>query len=277
MESNARARTLGAELRHLRKAKGLSLIKLGEQVGMDKNTISRNERGERVPSETEVASILGALGVVGNRRRELLALTREADKSNWLETSPGLPWQLKALIEHERVATFITDVAPLLVPGLLQVEDYTRSIMVEGGVPAAEVEPRVRTRMERQRVLTRHDPVRYTAIIDEAVLARPIGGRSVLAGQLRHLIAMAEHDNVIIRVVPRERGWYPGLHGSFLILENARTTPVVHQEFLRSGVFLDKMQEVQTFLDLKPVLLAAAASVDDSVLLISKYAKEFDQ
>ncbi len=269
MESNARARTLGVELRDLRKAKRVSLVALGAQVGLDKNTISRNERGERVASETEVASILGALGVVGAKRREMLVLAREANKSNWLATGAGLPWQVKALIEYERVATSIMDVTALVVPGLLQTADYARSIMTEGGLSHAEAEARVAVRLERQRVL---DRVPYLAIIDEAVLNRQFGGRAVMAAQVRHLLAMAERPNVTIRVVPKDRGWYPALYGSFVLLESARTSPVVHLEHMRSGVFLDKLQDVQAYIDTRPTLLAVAAGADDSVALIAKYA-----
>ncbi|MBP2340772.1 transcriptional regulator with XRE-family HTH domain [Saccharothrix coeruleofusca] len=273
MESNARARTLGAELRDLRRGKGLGIVELGQRVGLSKSTVSRVERGERVPTETEVASILGAMGVVGAKRRELLKLAREAAGSNWLGTGAELPQQLKALIEYERVATAITEVGPLLVPGLLQTPDYARAIMVESGLPHAHAEARVEVRLDRQQVLTREKPVPYLAVVDESVLRRPLGGRSVMVEQARHLLAMVERDNVTIRVVPAQRSWYPGLYGPFSLLETARTTPVVHLEHLRSNLFLDKPEDVQAYLDIKPTLLAAAASVEDSAELISTYAE----
>ncbi|WP_447005584.1 helix-turn-helix domain-containing protein [Saccharothrix isguenensis] len=275
MESNARARTLGAELRDLRKGKGLSIVELGALVGLSKSMLSRVERGERLLSETELASVLGAMGVIGAKRRELLAVTRDAAKSNWLATGAELPRQLKALVEHEQVATFITEVGPLLVPGLLQIADYTRAIMTEGGLPHADVEARVKVRLDRQQVLTRRNPVPYLAIIDESVLSRPLGGRSVMVAQARHLLAMGERPNVAIRIVPKDRGWHPGLYGSFSLLEAARTSPVVHLEHLRSNVFLDKVEDVQAYMDIKPTLLAATASVEDSVGLISEYAKGY--
>ncbi|WP_433268310.1 helix-turn-helix domain-containing protein [Actinosynnema sp. CS-041913] len=276
MESNARARTLGAELRDLRKAKRVSLIGLGAQVGLDKNTISRTERGERVASETEVASILGALGVVGGKRRELLQLAREAAKSSWLETAAGLPSQHKALMEYEKVATSIMDVTALLVPGLLQTPAYARAVMTEGDVATSEIETLVELRLTRQDVLTRDKPVPYMAIIDEFVLRRPVGGRSVMAGQARHLLDMAQRPNVTIRVVPQERGYHMGLFGSFIMLESARTTPVVHLEHLRSGVFLYKMQDIQPYLDIKPALMAAAVGPEGSLGLITKCAEEME-
>ncbi|GAA3459827.1 helix-turn-helix transcriptional regulator [Saccharothrix longispora] len=274
MESNARARTLGAELRDLRKARGMSIVRLGERVGLSKSMLSRIERGERFLTETELASVLGAMGVVGVKRRELLALTRDASRSNWLATGADLPRQLKALVEYEQVATAITDVTALLVPGLLQVPEYTRAIMVESGLARADAEARVKVRLDRQRVLTR---VHYLAILDESVLRRPIGGRAVLAAQARHLLEVADLPNVTLRVVREERGWYPGLFGSFALLEFDRTAPVVHLEHLRPTVFLDKPEDVQAYMDIKPTLLAAAASAEDSVGVIAGYAKEYEQ
>lgn len=276
MESNARARTLGAELRDLRKAKGLGIVELGAQVGLSKSTISRIERGERLLTETELASVLGALGVIGAKRRELLALTRDAARSNWLATGAELPRQLKALVEHEQVATFITEVSPLVVPGLLQTPDYARAIMVDGGLSHAEAEARLKVRFDRQQVLLRRNPVPYLAIVDETALHRPIGGRSVMAAQCRHLLEVAERPNITIRVVPTDRGWHPGLYGSFIVLEAARTKPVIHLEHLRSSLFLDRPEDVQAYLDAKPTLLAATASVDDSRGLIVKCAKDLE-
>ncbi|MDU0289638.1 helix-turn-helix transcriptional regulator [Saccharothrix longispora] len=277
MESNARARTLGAELRDLRKARGMSIIQLGELVGLSKSMLSRIERGERFLTETELASVLGAMGVVGAKRRELLALTRDASRSNWLATGADLPRQLKALVEYEQVATAITEVGPLLVPGLLQVPDYARAIMIESGLSHADTEARVRARLDRQKAITRERPVPYLAIIDESVLRRPIGGTAVVAAQARHLLEVAERPNVTLRVVPEGRGWHAGLYGSFSLLESARTGPVVHLEHLRSNVFLDKPDDVQAYMDLKPTLLAAAAGAEDSVGVIAKYAKGHEQ
>ncbi|MEV0679928.1 helix-turn-helix transcriptional regulator [Actinosynnema sp. NPDC050436] len=274
MESNARARVLGAELRDLRKAKRVRIVQLEEQVGLSKSMISRIERGERLADETEVAAVLGALGVVGAKRRELLALAREAAKGNWLATGSGLPQQLKGLIEYEQAATSITDVTSLLVPGLVQTPDYARTIMVEGGLSNADVEERVRRRLERQSVLTRDNPVPYLAVIDEFVLRRPVGGRGVMVDQLHHLHDMARRPNVTIRVVPKERGYHFGLYGSFVVLEAARTSPVVHLENLKTYLFLDKREEVQAYIDLKPSLLAAAAGVEDSMDLIMRCAED---
>ncbi|WP_433268314.1 Scr1 family TA system antitoxin-like transcriptional regulator [Actinosynnema sp. CS-041913] len=138
-----------------------------------------------VAAETEVTTIFGALGVVRAKRRELLAPAREAAKSNWLATGSGLPQQLKALIEYERVAASITDVTSLVIPGLLQTPDYMRAIMAEGGLPHAEAEERLRLRLDRQRVFTRENPMRYLAVIDKFVLRRPVGGRSVIKSVAR--------------------------------------------------------------------------------------------
>ncbi|GAA1334713.1 helix-turn-helix domain-containing protein [Saccharothrix algeriensis] len=276
MESNARARTLGAELRDLRKAKRVRMVQLEQQVGISKSMLSRIERGERLAGETEVATILGALGVVGAKRRELLALAREAAKANWLATGLGLPQQLKGLIEYEQLATSITDVTALLVPGLLQTADYARTIMIEGGVPNADADERVKHRLARQSVLTRENPVPYLAIIDEFVLHRPVGGRAVMAAQLRHLHDSAQRPNVTIRVIPRERGYHLGLYGSFVVLESPRTTPVVHLENLRTYLFLDRREDVQAYTDLKPSLLAAAVSAEDSMELILRCAEEME-
>ena len=73
------------------------------------------------------------------------------------------------------------------IPGLLQTPDYARAVVQLGRqdkpLSRSEQERLVTLRMSRQEVLTRQRPARLWAVVDEAVLRRPIGSKAVLKGQ----------------------------------------------------------------------------------------------
>ena len=131
-----RARQLGAELRAARKAAGLSTSELGTRLGRSHTHVSRWENGKLTPREADVGAVLGILGVTGDERERLLQLARDAGDPNWV--APGVGKQLTVLTEYERTAQRITDVEPLLIPGLLQTGNYARSIMLGAGATRGE-------------------------------------------------------------------------------------------------------------------------------------------
>ncbi|WP_170301708.1 helix-turn-helix domain-containing protein [Saccharopolyspora hirsuta] len=272
--TTARSRGLGAEIRKLRKAAGLRLEELAEQCDWSRATFGRIESGAKVPTETEIAIILGTLGITGRERTRLLELAQDAHQPHWWEVAghPGLPAQLVALLEFERSATKITDVALGAVPGLLQVADYTRAIIGAGVQDEKDVESRVALRLGRQTVLTRKDPVVFHALIDESILHRMVGGPEVMAEQLRHIERMAQRPHITVQVVPYSLGAYVGLNGSQLIMEFQRQRTIVHLEHRRAGVFLDDPADTFPFTKSVDRLAKAALGPADSLDLISTCA-----
>lgn len=117
----------------------------------------------------------------------------------------------------EQDALVLRSYEPVLIPGLLQTEEYARACLARGQVPADEVEEQVAVRMERQAILTRKAPVRLTAVMDEFVLRRPIGGPEVMKDELEQLIDMAAKPHIHLHVVPAEVGAYAGLDGGYVI------------------------------------------------------------
>ncbi|AUS77718.1 XRE family transcriptional regulator [Actinoalloteichus sp. AHMU CJ021] len=275
----AQARALGAELRQLRAAARLTAKAVGEAVGLSQPTISQTETGKRLASPEEVASILTVLGVTGSNRDRLIQMARDAQQPRWLAVGvPGLPAQVTAMIEFERTAVSATSVSALLMPGLLQTEDYIRSIMAAYGHPPSEREFRVHLRLSRQRVLT-DGSLQFTALIDEAILHRPVGGTEVLAGQLRHLVRMSEFPNITVQVVPVGAGYTALLEGSFVVLEFPKAAPVVHLEHGNSGVFLDGQDdqaEVDEFRSWAASLQQSAVSPSDSRILIGELIERME-
>jgi transcriptional regulator with XRE-family HTH domain len=267
-----KGRALGRALRQVRTERGLTLKALGDKIGRDPAVLSRWETGDRRPKPEDVAQVLGALGVNGERYEEIMTLTGGTDERMWVAiTLPEQRQHLAALLDCEQTANNITTVSPLLVPGLLQTSGYVRALMSGSDVPADEVATRITIRLGRRDVLTRTDPppVRLLALIGEAALRHMIGGRDVMIGQLRHLLDMGERPNIDIQVIPFGSGWNPALEGPFMLLDSD-DMPVVHLETRRSGLFLHEEDDVSAYRQAVDMVLPEAMSADNSAAFIAE-------
>jgi hypothetical protein len=236
------------------------------------------ETGQRAITTEDVAALLVVYGVTGHERDRLLDAARESDREVWWEgTRTGLPEQLTTLIGFESQATRITDVSLALVPGLLQTPEYARAIMQVCGVPAPDAEPRVAVRLGRQAVLSRPNPPEYLAILDESVVRRPVGGRAVMAEQLRHLIKATERPNVTVQVIPFDRGAHAALTGSYFVMGFSKAQTVIHLEQGDSSLFLDDPDKVAPFVTKIETLRDAALGPDSSAKFIGSVAADYER
>ncbi|MDA3648843.1 helix-turn-helix transcriptional regulator [Saccharopolyspora indica] len=272
-EHTPKARALGAELRECRRHAGLTQQELADQIGVSHVSVSRYESGTRLPKPEDVAQILATLGVNGERYAELVDMARGAEHPNWLETGKtGLRRELTTIIEFERTATNIVEVATGIVPGLLQTADFARAMM--GEVPGPDLEARVAMRVGRRDVLSRSDAPEFTAIISEVALWQRIGGAAVMADQLRQLLKMGEFSNVTILVLPAVADrWHPAHAGSFILYEFPKSQPIVHLEHFASGAFLYS-KEVSAYQSAVATLREVAMDSGRSAELIADVIEE---
>ncbi|RKT84341.1 Helix-turn-helix domain-containing protein [Saccharopolyspora antimicrobica] len=268
-----RAYVLGAELRDARTTAGFGLRELATKLDVSHSVVVRWELGQRVPSTESVSALCAVLGINGTTRERLMRLTREAASEPPNTVSVGATGeadQMAALLEFERMATAITEVSPVIVPGMLQTAEYASAIM-RPGIPAGETDKRVMMRLGRRDLITRRrGPVRFTAIMLESALHQSIGGRYVMVDQLHFLLEMGERDNVEIRVIPRSAGWTPAHAGPFVLLEFAKAEPVVHLEHHRSSVFLREDADVKAFASARDDVEQSAMSQEDTAELIAR-------
>ncbi len=149
---------VGAELRRLRQAAGITREAAGEAIRASHAKISRLELGRVGFKERDVADLLTLYGVTDEQDREaLLALARQANAPGWWHKYGDiLPSWFEMYVGLEQAASIIRTYEVQFVPGLLQTEDYARAVTVLGhpGGSADEIERRVSLRMARQRFLT---------------------------------------------------------------------------------------------------------------------------
>jgi transcriptional regulator with XRE-family HTH domain len=274
--ASVRQRRVSSELRALRQAKGLTCQQVADALDWSVSKVSRMETGIRGLYPDDVAAMLGYLEAPSKLRDELLALVRDGDKPNWIQIGAGLPKHWRNLIRMESEATDIYNYEPLLVPGLLQTGDYARAVIGAGNLDLADgaLDHMVRTRMGRQALLTRPDAPTLTAMVDEVVLRRPVGGPGCMAGQLQHLINMAKRPRVEVLVVPFTVGANAGLEGPMMIMEFDAQPTLVYLEIRCASGFVEEPPELRRARVAWRALRAMALSPEDSVRLIAGIAGE---
>src|SRR3984893_2109520 len=272
-----RRRRLAAELQRRREATGMSREEVARQLEWSTSTLFRIETGRNRPQPGNVRMLLELYGVTGPERDALIQLTREARQTGrWHSFRDVLPNPYEVYIGLEAGAASIRNFEPIVVPGLLQTEDYARATFRNGPreLDADEVQRRVEVRLARQEILARDDRPRLWAVIDEAVIHRAVGGVSVMRRQLRHLAESAQQGRTTIQVVPYRAGAHAGTTGPFVILDFPEPTDpaVVYVETLAGDIYLEERSDVNRYTLAFDRLLAAALHPDDSVRMIERLA-----
>lgn len=278
MAPTPKARALGNILRQARVDRELTTRGLADLIGCSQAQISKWENGESAPKPEKVAQLLGNLGVNGSDLEHAVNLAHGVNSSSWIAMSlPAQRPQLEALTELESAATKIVSVSPLLIPGLLQTEDYSRAIMEAGKLPSYELATRLAIRIGRKNIITRtQNPVRYVAYIGPAAIRKVIGGRSVMIEQCKHLLDMAKRPNVDIHLIAPDADWNPSDEGLYDIVESSEHSGVVILESRRSSLIFHEREDVLAYQQATDMVRQFAISPQDSLRHIASIAKRME-
>ncbi|MEU6128129.1 helix-turn-helix transcriptional regulator [Saccharopolyspora sp. NPDC047091] len=277
MARTPKNQALGKALRQAREENGLTLRALAKRLERDPGVLSRWETGDRTPRPEQVAQVLTSLGVNGARYDEVVDLAHGADAPNWVATTlPAQRQQLEALIDLERRADQIIEVAPLVIPGLLQTSDYIAAVMEGGGVAKSEIDDRISRRITRRDAITGPQPAEVVVFIGEAALRQVVGSKAIMLDQLRFLGHMAAKPNVEVRIVPFASGWHPGLEGLFLITRSG-LEEVVHLENRKSGLFLHEQADVKIYREAVGMVERVSRNAHESRAIIADLVRRMEE
>jgi transcriptional regulator with XRE-family HTH domain len=277
MARTPKARALGAALRQARERKGLLLRELAAALQRDNGVLSRWETGERTPKPEQVAQILTRLGVDGDLYDDIMTLAYGTDESQWVATTlPEQRQQMVAYVDREQKATHIVEVAPLLVPGLLQTSDYINAIMTAGGVPTGEITDRVTYRIGRRHVIDKPHPAELLVLLGQGALGQDVGGRQVTVEQIRYLREMAAKPNIELRIMPDGCGWHPGLEGAFAII-NSEGADLTFVETRRSMLMLHEEGDVAAYQRAVDRILRITLDPDSSIKFLAGLSNRLEK
>lgn len=274
-----RRKRLGIELRRLRERAGLTCEDVGQRLDCSGTRISRMETGRISVRPGDVRELLDIYGVTGTEAESLVQLAREARRKGWWHTyGRVLPSWFEAYIGLEAEAVRLRDFQSLVIPGLLQTEDYARAVL--RGAPNAsrseDINRQVALRMERQVILSQANPPDLWVVLSESVLRVQVGGANVMRAQLRRLIDVAERANVTLQVLPFTTAAHVQPISPFTILEfpEAADPTVVYIEHLTGSLFLESEQEVRRYTVVFDHLRAEALGTGKSIGLIARVSAE---
>jgi transcriptional regulator with XRE-family HTH domain len=270
-----RRRELGALLRALRLEKGLTVEQVAESLLCSPSKVSRMETGHSVATPRDIRDLCDLYQVAEAQRDRMMTLARQSKQRAWWQ-SYDLAYATYVGLEEAAVA--ISAFQSSVVHGLLHTEDYARAGH-EGAMPRLspdQIDLQIKAKLTRQRILTRENPPSFHVVLDEAALHREVGGRRVMAAQLARILQAAELPNVVVQVLPYDRGFHPALESNFTILElPAPASDVVFVEGLIGSVYLDREYDLDRYHSVFERLRTIALDPKDTADLIAKVCRAY--
>ncbi|MGX1810060.1 helix-turn-helix domain-containing protein [Nocardia sp. NPDC055321] len=281
-------RQLGRYLREARSALALSQEKVAMLADVSSSVLQRLERGVATRLKVrDLQAICDALEMPEETTAAMVMLFQQStEKSWWYEYGSLMPGDFDVYVGLEAAARTVTTYQPALVPGLLQTAEYARTL-IRAAKPtetSSEHGRRAELRNKRQAIITRrHHPLQLEVLLHEAVLRSAVGGRQVMAAQLRHLAEIGKLSNVRVRVLPFSAGAPVGDPvGQFAILEFDHDVhglptgpPVVYLESFTGCMYLESDADVQRYYQVLDALRRESLDESASRILLRQAMKEF--
>ncbi|MGW3955126.1 helix-turn-helix domain-containing protein [Streptomyces sp. NPDC004752] len=264
-------RAVGKQLKLLRERAGLTQKELGDRLGYSEDLVSSVERGRRTPQ----AEFLVAADELLDAGGLLVATIEDIEKAKAKARVRHPAW-FKDYARLELSAVEINFFSMVTVPGLLQTEDYARvTFTVRRPLWSEEtIEQRVAARMARQEILTQWPPPIVTAVIDEAVLRREIGGPKVQQEQLRHLLKVGRLRSTTVQVLPLGCDENPGVDGPFILLTPKGKPQVGYLEVQGASHLITDPEEVRMLAARYGAIRGQALTPGESLALMAELLGE---
>lgn len=244
------------ELRLARERAQKSYRDMAVELDCSTSKVQRIESGDVTVRTVDIKAFMMFCRVPEPRQHELVALAKAARvRSPWEAYRAVASRDLIRFAGLESSASAVHNFEPCLVPGLLQTEDYARTV-IASLAPDVEVDGLVDLRMQRQDAMGRSDSRQFFFYLDEAVLHRHVGGTVVMRRQLARLRAAIYEDGVSVRIVPFKEGLYPHFRTPCVLFSFAR----YHSH---PAIFIDDPE--------KPSSAGAGERVDASVRLYKEH------
>ncbi|MFB7493951.1 helix-turn-helix domain-containing protein [Streptomyces sp. NPDC056161] len=278
VRTTTRRRQLGAMMRKLRARTGLTLEEAGNLVGISKATVSRYETQAGPVKWIVVDALCREYGATEAERRAVVALAKDAKQQGWWSSfADSIPESMNLLLTLEDEAVRESHFCCVYVPGLLQTRAYSTAVQRANEVPLeqTEVERLVDIRMKRQEILTRPQPPRLWAILDESVIRRAVGSPQTMKEQLDRLLSANEAPHITLQVLPFAKGAHAAALGSFVIIGGPEPAlDVVYVDFHTGSLFLEKDEELDRYRLAFEYLQAQALDMEASSAMIHRALKE---
>ncbi|MCX5588812.1 helix-turn-helix domain-containing protein [Streptomyces erythrochromogenes] len=272
-----RRRRLGAELRRLRLARGLTSTQVAQHLLISQPKVSHLENGRRAISPRDVRDLCGLYHVRDQQVIDsLMEMAGEANRQGWWVACGKVPYAV--YIGMETAAAAVRSYEPLVIPGLLQTPAYASAVTAETIPLATEEQIAVRLEVRLRRQSRVHHParsVRLEVVLDESALRRVVGSPEIMREQLEYLNRLGEQPHITVQVLPHSAGAHPGILGQFTILDFPDTaTGTVYLERFTSDLYLEKRSDVRHYGAMFDRIQAQALNPELTRRFITRAAQE---
>jgi transcriptional regulator with XRE-family HTH domain len=271
---------LGAYLRKLREAKGVTRQQAGRAIRGSESKISRLELGRHGIKERDLVDLLALYEVTDAAEREVaLEWARHGNQTGWWQPYSDIAptWQITYL-GLEQAASVIRSYHAQVLPELLQTEDYARAVaqVRHLGVDQTLMKYLVELQLARQHILHRPGPPRLWTVVDEAALRRVIGDPAVMRDQLEQLLRLSELPHIRLQVLTFTAGGHPAIAGSFTMLRfpGDLVPDVIYLEQLTTASFPDRDSDHHRYLHVMNRLGTLALEPEESRAMIRRILHE---
>lgn len=225
-------------LRRRRESLGITQSKAADEMSWSVSKLIRIETGSVTISVNDLRALLASYQITEPEEvARLIDMAKRSRQSSWLKAYKDIATDVfLAFLGHEDAAVSSYSFQPILVPGLLQTDEYAAETLrvTRGSKDPKRIDGLVELRIARQeRVLSRADGFTLHYLLDESVVRRTVGGPTVMKRQISYLIESCQQDNVSIRIIPFEVGLYRSIRVPFVVLEfNApEDEPILYLEY----------------------------------------------
>lgn len=273
---------LGIELRRLREEAAYSVTEAASVIGARQPKLSKLENGNQKADPAEIRTLAELYGASEEQQQYLTALA-EAQPKRRRRKAPqrdAVPDWFRRFLALEWDATEIRSYEIDMIPGLLQTEDYARSV-IRSWEPEADqriLDTQVETRMNRKAALRRNGKpsLRLEVVLSEAALRRVQGGNSIMHEQLKHLVDMATRPNITIRVLPFDVPERISMASAFqLFWLQQQQVSTVYLEDLFGATYLKEPEEFTQYSVVFGRLRDAALDPESSRHFLDKMAESY--
>jgi transcriptional regulator with XRE-family HTH domain len=257
----------GVEVRAVRRGRKITQKSLATYSGYTEAYVSRIETGTLKPSE-EFAQ---KCDTVFQTHGMFVRLRDDIEKANH-------PSFFAPYAELERDAVSILDYSPSLIMGVLQTPEYAEAVF-RSAYPrenADWIRSKVAARLQRREVMQRKNPPLLWVVIHEGCLHSHIGNPKIMHDQIAYLLSEAESPHVTVQLLPFNAG-APTVTESFTVLTFAKKPDIVYMDTAFTGQVLDSVTIVAKAKESYDRLRAAALHPEESLAVIRRIKKEFEQ
>lgn len=265
-------RRLRTELRIARLKTGLTQEQVARAMVWSLSKMIRIETARTGISVNDLKALLSLYGITDkNQVAELIDLAQAAKRAPWWRRySEVAPTGFLELIDYESAASAVSQFETMLVPGILQIEEYASAVLNtfnEGKSTAERLAALVDLSTRRRDLLASGNAPKFSFVLDESVIHRLVGSPSITSRQFSSLLASAELPNVTIRITPFMAGLNPGMKEPFELIQFDDTPDesILFLDSPRGYISSDDPEETQNYMKAFGGITAASLTPSESV------------